>query len=317
MTFLADRELRAVALADADGLHADGLILGKGPSSLEILLASAAWKPSVHTLRETWKARVRGRATPVLLVTLYDGKAAVVGPSGDHPPVYTDLEPSKLERICAAALDEPDRHAALRFLTSVLDELESSTAGLRNEGLFASHELETGVPAGVDWNEAGQHARPVLNLRDRELLKGQPIRNTLGCLRLITCSEGTERTKLDLDGAYAAWEIARADIYNEWAYATNPANLQPKIRPALKAAADLLRRYPPPEVTQDELVRLIESVEAPWGIRIEKQIRDSYGSLTGTDPHGWWTPTASWTKPFSPRMAGPLPSRMLRCWNTC
>ena len=30
-------------------------------------------------------------------------------------------------------------------------------------------------------------------------------------------------------------------------------------------------------------MRLIESVEAPWGIRIEKQIRDSYQSLTGTD----------------------------------
>src|ERR1035441_5316346 len=135
MTFLADRELRSVAVADADGLHADGLILGKGPSALEILLTSTVLKPSVHTLRDAWKARVGGRATPVLLVTLYDGKAAVVGPSGDHPPAYTDLEPSKLERVCAAALDEPDRHAALRFLTSVLDELESATAGLHNEGL--------------------------------------------------------------------------------------------------------------------------------------------------------------------------------------
>jgi hypothetical protein len=51
----------------------------------------------------------------------------------------------------------------------------------------------------------------------------------------------------------------------------------------LKVAADLLRRYPPPDVTQDELVRLIESIEAPWGIRIEKQIKDSYELLTGTD----------------------------------
>jgi hypothetical protein len=111
----------------------------------------------------------------------------------------------------------------------------------------------------------------------------QPIRDTLGCLRLITCTDGTERTNLDLDAAYSAWEIARADIYNEWAFATDPANLQPKIRPALKAAADQLRKYPPPDVTQDELVRLIESIEAPWGIRIEKQVKDSYESLTGSE----------------------------------
>jgi hypothetical protein len=171
MTFLADRELRPVALAEANGLHADGLLLGRGASALEVVLTSAAEKPSVHTLREAWKARVGGRATPVLLVTLYDAKAAVVGPSGDHPPAHTDLEPSKVERICAAALDEPDRHAALRFLNSVLEELQSRTAGLRNEGLFASHELEDGVPRSDDWDSARQQARPLLKLRDRDLLK--------------------------------------------------------------------------------------------------------------------------------------------------
>jgi hypothetical protein len=51
----------------------------------------------------------------------------------------------------------------------------------------------------------------------------------------------------------------------------------------LKAAADQLRKYPPPDVTQDDLVRLIESIEAPWGIRIEKQVKDSYESLTGSE----------------------------------
>ena len=102
----------------------------------------------------------------------------------------------------------------------------------------------------------------------------QPLRDTLGCLRLITCAEQTERTEVDLNSAYAAWEIARADIFNEWAYATDPANLQPKVRPVLKAAADQLRKYPAPGVEQADLVRLIESVEAPWGMRIEQQIRE-------------------------------------------
>jgi hypothetical protein len=34
-------------------------------------------------------------------------------------------------------------------------------------------------------------------------------------------------------------------------------------------------------ILQDELDRLIESIEAPWGIRIEKQIRAAYDSGTG------------------------------------
>jgi hypothetical protein len=172
MDFLADRELRPVALAEADGLRVEGLLLGNGAGALEILLTTSAVKPSVQKLRTAWKARVAGRATPVLLVTLYDGKAALIGPSGDHPWTYTDLELGRVERICAAALDEPDRHTALRFLNNVLSELESHSSGLRNEGLFASHELEAGVPARDDWNEACHSATPLLKLRERDLLAG-------------------------------------------------------------------------------------------------------------------------------------------------
>lgn len=34
-------------------------------------------------------------------------------------------------------------------------------------------------------------------------------------------------------------------------------------------------------MTQDELDRLIESIEAPWGVRIEKQIREAMASASG------------------------------------
>jgi hypothetical protein len=101
------------------------------------------------------------------------------------------------------------------------------------------------------------------------------VRDTLGCLRLITCTENTQR--LTMNGvpmdAYTAWQVARHDIFSEWSLATDPANLQPKVRPALKA--DHLRKYPPPDLNQDEINGLIESIEAPWGTRIEKQIREA------------------------------------------
>jgi len=111
------------------------------------------------------------------------------------------------------------------------------------------------------------------------------VRDTLGCLRLITCSENTQR--LPMNGvpmnAYTAWQAARHDIFNEWSLATDPANLQPKVRPALKAAADHLRKYAPPDLNQEEINALIESIEAPWGTRIEKQIREAAEQANGIE----------------------------------
>lgn len=106
--------------------------------------------------------------------------------------------------------------------------------------------------------------------------EGEVISDTLGCLRLITCTDGAPRYMADdlRRAAYDAWETARRDIYEEWTYATDPANLQPKVRPVFRDAANHLRRYPPAGVVQGELDRLLDSLEAPWGRRIERQFRE-------------------------------------------
>jgi hypothetical protein len=111
------------------------------------------------------------------------------------------------------------------------------------------------------------------------------VQDTLGCLRLITCGPTTPRhlpPSLQ-QGAYEAWQVARDDIYESWLYATDPMNLQPRVRPLFQEAAAHLRQYPPPALTQDELIDAIESLEAPWGIRIEKQLRAVFQVET-TDP---------------------------------
>jgi hypothetical protein len=60
-----------------------------------------------------------------------------------------------VERICRAALAEPDRNAALRFLSTVIPEADAPLPGLRNEGLFATHELQRGLPMkGAQWSDA-------------------------------------------------------------------------------------------------------------------------------------------------------------------
>jgi hypothetical protein len=101
--------------------------------------------------------------------------------------------------------------------------------------------------------------------------------STLDCLRRIRCRADTKRSVAkDLaDGAHDAWRLAMDEIYREWMHDTDPANLQPKVRPTLRAAADQLRAHPPAGVDEVSLDRLIESLEAPWGARIERRIREA------------------------------------------
>jgi hypothetical protein len=172
MSFLDGYEKRSLTLPEAHGLQPVELVLGQGPNALEVAVTRSASKPTGAALRSVWKARLGGRATPLLLVALYADRTAICGPVGDQPPTYIDLELAKVERVCSAALLEPDRHAALRFLASAIPELESTASGLRNEGLFAIHELINGVPTREDWVHAVQTGVPLLRLRDRDLLRG-------------------------------------------------------------------------------------------------------------------------------------------------
>ncbi len=106
---------------------------------------------------------------------------------------------------------------------------------------------------------------------------GEMLNDLLGCLRLITCLHTTERHMPDnlRLGVYDAWLKARTDIYEEWSYSTDPANLQPRVRPLLREAAQHLRTYPP-EINQNELLDILNSLEAPLERRTERQIREVF-----------------------------------------
>jgi integrase len=171
MSFLSEHDLRPLELGDGCPFRPLGLALGKGAQAVDVALLTADHKPSLTDLRELWRARHRSRATPLLVVVLYDERAAICGPAGDQPPAYTDLEPDLVERICRAALEEPDRHAALRRLHSVIPNVKAPLAGLRNEGLFATNVLEHDVRRRSDWPDANSRATPVLRERGGALLR--------------------------------------------------------------------------------------------------------------------------------------------------
>jgi hypothetical protein len=148
---------------------------GLGKYGLEVALATVDRRPRADELRRVWSARYGKAPIPLLLIAAYktdDGwKASICGPVGDEPPAEGDLELGEVERIAAAALAEPSRNAAIRFLGSIWAELENELPGLRNQGMFASHELRDGLPLRPDWKDACARGRALLGFRGRELVE--------------------------------------------------------------------------------------------------------------------------------------------------
>jgi hypothetical protein len=153
-----------------------GFFTQAGANGLEVVLASSTGKPTVADLRKGWDARRAKRASPVLLIVGYPGGSstcvATCGPVGEQPPVHQDLGVSQAERLAATALDEPNHHAATRFLLATLPELDSPTPGLRNVGLLATQELRAGVPIRHDWPAAQGKATGLLAKRGKDLVQG-------------------------------------------------------------------------------------------------------------------------------------------------
>lgn len=180
--FLHDYDGRVIPWIKPAGtptpLKPDRVFIGENDNALEVAVAHCVPNyahPKTESLRTLWKKRHGGRASPLLLVVLYESGpyrplAAVVGPTGDPSPIF-DLPASKVARIASAALREPNRHAATRLLDRFLASLKDHLIpGLRNSGLFASHELRTGVPRRPDWAVARTAGQTLLNRHGQSLI---------------------------------------------------------------------------------------------------------------------------------------------------
>ncbi len=145
-------------------------------------------------------------------------------------------------------------------------------------------DLPWGVGSGIVSGERAGHFF-CARVFDRVFLRFVPSdlaeeveRDSLTCLGIIACEEGTQRVLPSeaAEAAFDAWERARRDIFEEWERGTDPANLHPDVRPLFRAAAEHVRQYPAEGMTLEELDRLAEALEAPWGIRIEKVLRKAF-----------------------------------------
>ena len=85
----------------------------------------------------------------------------------------------------------------------------------------------------------------------------------------------------DYDRAFDAWKLAKDDILEVRRRAADPATYQQPLEKALRDAAELIRNHHPPELSQEEADKIIESIEAPYPHRTVTQFRSAIRKSEG------------------------------------
>ena len=95
------------------------------------------------------------------------------------------------------------------------------------------------------------------------------------CLRLIECTEKEELVLDEVvqDAAYDLWLVARNNIYEDWTYETDPANVQPNVRPLNHKVAKFIRDNLPSAIEKNKMEMALEILESPWARRDEGNLR--------------------------------------------
>lgn len=139
-----------------------------------------------------------------------------------------------------------------------------------------------GIPGYVFCVRIGNREEPMFRFVSYEN-EDEPeiIADTLSCLAHAQATDATERI-LDESvyaRAYDAWALAKQDVYERWQFLTHPANIQPVVPRVMRDAIEILRESPPENLTQVELDRLISSLEADYGVRIQRRLRSEIESV--------------------------------------
>ena len=75
------------------------------------------------------------------------------------------------------------------------------------------------------------------------------------------------------DKVFDLWEAAREDIWRAWMFETDPANLQPRLRPLNLKVAEFLRDHVPPDFETARIKLALDVLESPWPRREEAMLR--------------------------------------------
>ena len=111
------------------------------------------------------------------------------------------------------------------------------------------------------------------------------VREMGTCLRMIECECDTPRWCPEFleDRVYDFWDVARQDILEEWTHWTDPANLQPRIRPLNHRVVEFLRMHGTPSISHDKLIRAVNILESPWSRREEMMLKRRFEGGSADD----------------------------------
>lgn len=159
--------------AESAGIYTKTQWLGQGDQPLNVSLATADEAPSETDVRRVHSERQGHAAAPLLLVVTYPRtaptRALVTGPTATEQHLV-ELSVDQARRLSTAALLEPTRHFAERYLRRRLDVQMDEQPWLLNRGLFATHELVNGARSLRGWSVAASTGQGVLGLSTREAL---------------------------------------------------------------------------------------------------------------------------------------------------
>ena len=103
------------------------------------------------------------------------------------------------------------------------------------------------------------------------------------CLRIVECEPDTPRLipkELEEDRIFDLWDAAQYHIWQAWMIETDPANLQPKLRPLNRKAAEFIRANPPADIESARITQALDVVESPWPRREELMLREWFEDET-------------------------------------
>lgn len=113
---------------------------------------------------------------------------------------------------------------------------------------------------------------------------GEAIEAEIGtCLRLAECEPDTARLvphELEEDRVFDLWSAAQQDIWRAWMIETDPANLQPKLRPLNRKVAEFIRANVPPGLEATRITQALDILESPWPRREEIMLRGWFEDST-------------------------------------
>ncbi len=244
--------------------------------NIEVVVARADRPPADGHALAAWKTRLGRRPIPLVLLIESNGRALVVGPSGDPPPVVSlDAQLIVSDLAEAAELDPHDVRAKLPRAWERARGAGGLT-GLRNVGLFSTHYLRA-RGRDLDCAAAGGELPVAALLREMEAANAEwGILTTGDVWRLYSANHPSRTTsfvELDLSklvepayyaALFSAEALQQGGLAQEIASGSRDfaVDLGDRLRERIylhvvprlvRAVADELDRFGEPATTREEL----------------------------------------------------------------